>query len=198
MILGLTGGIAAGKSRVAAALGTLGAEVVSADELAREVVLPGSHVLRQLTEYFGSRILLPDGSLNRPALGALVFADPVLRQSLNRIIHPAIATLAEARLREAAGRSRIVVYEAPLLFEVGAEKRVDAVLVVTASEEVRLQRLMARDALDEQEARARLASQMPQEEKAARSDYLIDNSGDWGATEAQVMEIWQELCTRAR
>ncbi len=193
MILGLTGGIASGKSRVAAALGALGAEVVSADALAREVVLPGSPVLKRLVERFGEGILRRDGSLDRSALASLVFGDPDLRQALNRIIHPAIAALAEERLREAARRSSVVVYEAPLLFEVGAENRVDAVLTVIAGEEVRMQRLMARDALSEQQARARLDAQMPQEEKAARSDFVIDNSGSWDATEARVHELWKTL-----
>ncbi len=197
MILGVTGGIAAGKSRVAAALGALGAEVVSADDLAREVVRPGSDVLDRLVERFGRAILAQDGSLDRPALASIVFADPEARRALNAVIHPAIAALSQQRLREAAARSSVVVYEAPLLFEAGAEKRVDAVLTVTASDAVRLQRLMARDALSEEEARARLGAQMPQEQKAARADYVIDNSADWKATQKEVAALWERISAAA-
>lgn len=193
MILGITGGIGTGKSRISEMFRALGAVVVSADELAREVVLPGSPVLERLAERFGPGVIAPDGTLDRKALGDIVFADPAARQDLNGIVHPAIAALSRSRLREISGRVPLVVYEAPLLFEAGAEGRVDAVLVVTASEEVQLRRLMARDNFGEPEARARIAAQMSQEEKVARADYVIDNSGSPEEAEKAVRALYQKL-----
>ena len=194
MILGVTGGIAAGKSSVTAFFRKLGAEVVSADDLAREVVGPGSPVLERIVEHFGPQVLRPDGGLDRQALGARIFGDSDARGDLNRIIHPAIAQLAQARLGEAAARSSVVVYEAPLLFEAGAEGRVDAVLVVTVSQSVQLRRLMERDGLSESEARVRIEAQMSQDEKVARADFVIDNSGEKQATEEAVRRLYAALC----
>lgn len=194
MILGLTGGIAAGKSMVAEAFRSLGALVISADELAREAVRPGSEALRLLVEHFGRGILQADGSLNRKALAERVFADAGSREALNQITHPAIAHLAEKRLRELACQGApLVVYEAPLLFEAGAETRVDAVLVVRIDEDLQCLRLMQRDALSEAQARARIAAQMPQAEKLARADYVLDNSGTPEATAVQVRQLYQKL-----
>lgn len=194
MILGVTGGIASGKSSVVAVFAELGARVVSADQLAREVVAPGSAVLQQLTARFGTEILLDDGHLDRKRLGDLVFADAAARQDLNGIMHPAIATLSRQRLREAvASGAPLVVYEAPLLYEVGAEDRVDAVLVVTIDEGQQLQRLIKRDGLALEQARARVAAQMPQSEKTARADYLLDNSGPWEATRVEAEALFRRL-----
>ncbi len=194
MILGVTGGIASGKSTVSEALGRLGAAVVSADDLAREVVRPGSPVLERLKERFGREILLPEGALDRRALAGIVFADPRARADLNAIVHPAVAALALRRLTEAASSGApLVVYEAPLLFEAGAQERVDAVLVVTVDEPVQIKRLMARDGFTEEEARSRIAAQIPQAEKAARADYVIDNSGSPEGTLERVRELFREL-----
>jgi dephospho-CoA kinase len=194
LILGVTGGIASGKSTVVRLLGALGAVVVSADELAREAVRPGSPTLAQLAERFGPGILRSDGSLDRQRMATLVFADPAARAALNRITHPAIAALAEARLRELVRQQApLIVYEAPLLFEAGADKRVDAVLVVRIDERLQLERLMVRDSLDEAQARSRIAAQMPQAEKAARADYVIDNSGLPEETAARVRELFDRL-----
>ncbi|TRO78571.1 dephospho-CoA kinase [Trichloromonas acetexigens] len=193
MILGITGGIATGKSSVAKIFRELGATVLSADELAREVVAPGSPLLARLAERFGATVLREDGGLDRPALAAIIFADPQARRDLDGLMHPAIATLAETRLRELAARSPLVVYEAPLLFEAGAEGRVDAVLVVTADDETQLRRLMARDGVDEGAARARIAAQMPLAEKVRRSDYVIDNSQGPEAAEQAVRELFTRL-----
>lgn len=198
MILGVTGGIAAGKSSVTALFRELGAEVISADDLAREVVGPGSPVLERIVKHFGPQVLRPDGGLDRQALAARIFGDSDARGDLNRIIHPAIAQLAQARLGEAAARSSVVVYEAPLLFEAGAEGRVDAVLVVTVSQSVQLRRLMERDGLSENEARARIEAQMSQDEKVARADFVIDNSGEKQATEEAVRRLYAELCRQER
>lgn len=194
MILGVTGGIAAGKSSVSEEFRQLGAAVVSADELARAIVQPGSPVLKQLVAHFGTGILAADGTLDRGALGRKIFADPRARRTVNDITHPAIARLAEKRLAELKkGRAPLVVYEAPLLFEAGARRRVDAVLVVKIDPAVQLQRLMAREKIDAAAARRRVAAQMPQEEKIVRADYVIDNSGDPQQTRAQVRELFARL-----
>ncbi|MBE0598814.1 MAG: dephospho-CoA kinase [Desulfuromonadales bacterium] len=197
MILGVTGGIAAGKSLVSELFRQLGAEVVSADQLAREAVAPGSPVLHRLVAQFGEEILTPQGELDRKVLAERIFADPTARQHLNRIIHPAIAALAEERLQAAARRSSLVVYEAPLLFEAGAEKRVDAVLAVRIDDELQLQRLMTRDGLSRSQAQARVAAQLSQEEKVGRADFVIDNSGSPTVTEAQVRGIYRRLVPSA-
>ena len=194
MVLGITGSIASGKSTVSGMFQARGALLVSADQLAREAVLPGSATLARLVERFGGDILLANGELNRTRLGALVFADPAARRDLEAIMHPAIAALAETRLRclRRAGET-LIVYEAPLLFEVGAEGRVDRVLVVRIDPGVQLQRLMRRDGLDEAAARLRIAAQMPQAEKLARADFVIDNSDGREFTEQQVAALWPEL-----
>jgi dephospho-CoA kinase len=194
MILGVTGGIASGKSTVTKIFRSLGAAVVSADELAREAVRPGGETLRLLVERFGARILLPDGTLDRKTLAARIFADPQQREDLNRITHPAVAALSVERLAQLVARGEpLIVYEAPLLFEAGAERRVDAVLVVRIDPLLQLQRLMERDGIDEKEAGDRVAAQMPQEEKVACADYVIDNSGSPEETEAQVRNLFRRL-----
>jgi dephospho-CoA kinase len=194
MILGVTGGIAAGKSMVTEVFRSLGAVVVSADELAREVVEPGSAALQQLIGRFGTGILREDGSLDRKALAALIFSDTEARLALNRIIHPAIAVLSEERLQALARQGEpLIIYEAPLLFEAGAEGRVDAVLVVTVEDKLQRQRLMDRDGISETEAKARIAAQMSQAEKAARADFVIDNSGTREETEARIRTLFQRL-----
>lgn len=194
MILGITGGIASGKTLVTRIFRQLGATVVSADELAREVVAPGSETLIRLTERFGPGILLPSGELDRAALATRVFTDPQARADLNAITHPAIGALAVARLAElAASGGPLVVYEAPLLYEAGAEGRVDAVLVVTVSEPLQLQRLMARDQLSEAAARERIAAQWPQQEKAARADFVMVNDDTPAVLEAKVRALFARL-----
>jgi dephospho-CoA kinase len=194
MILGITGGIATGKSVVTQTFRALGAAVVSADELAREVVRPGSTTLQRLVKRFGPSILREDGTLNRAALADLIFSDSQARKDLNGITHPAIAALAEHRLKELVQEGKpLIVYEAPLLFEAGAERRVDAVLVVKVDDHVQLQRLMARDGISEAEAKARISAQMSQQEKASRADYLIDNSNSLGKTVAQVKSLFKRL-----
>lgn len=179
LILGITGNIASGKSSVAKAFARKGAAVVDADQLAREVVQPGSPALQQLQAHFGNQILLKNGSLNRELLAQLVFTDAGARQALNRITHPAIAELAVIRLQQLRQQPGLplVVYEAPLLFEAGAEGRVDRVLVVKIDEKVQLQRLMARDGLDEAVARQRMAAQLPQQEKLAGRSRGVDQCG---------------------
>lgn len=195
LILGITGNIASGKSTIAGAFARLGAALVDADQLARDVVAPKSPVLQTLVARFGAEILLPEGSLDRERLGQIIFTDSVARQDLNQIMHPAIGQLAVERLQQLKKKPglSLVVYEAPLLFEAGAEGRVDQVLVVKIEPQVQVQRLMQRDQLDEVAAQQRIATQMPQGEKLARADYVIDNSGTVAEALQQVDSLWQEL-----
>lgn len=194
MILGVTGNIASGKSLVAELLRKKGAAVLSADLLARELVEPGSRLLDRLVALFGESILAAGGGLDRGKLGELVFADDESRQKLNSMLHPEIARLSEQRLAALVKSGvALVVYEAPLLFEAGAEKRVDKVLVVTAEPDIQLQRLVARDQLDEAAAKLRISSQMPQQEKVRRADYVLDNSGGYADLEWAVDRLWLEL-----
>jgi dephospho-CoA kinase len=178
-LIGLTGGIASGKSTFAAALRAQGVPVVDADQLARAVVAPGSPALARIGQAFGPGVLAPDGTLDRQALGALVFADPAARRRLEAITHPAIreAMQAETERLAAAGHA-LAVYEAPLLYEVGLEGAMALVVVVHAPRAAQLDRLVKRDGLSRAEAEARLAAQLPVEEKAARADVVIDNTQD--------------------
>lgn len=195
LILGITGNIASGKSSIAKAFAERGAALVDADQLAREVVAPGSPVLQQLVDRFGANILQRNGALDRVRLAEIIFADERARSDLNLITHPAIAELAVARLQQLRADPEIplIVYEAPLLFEAGAEDRVDRVLVVKIDPEIQLQRLIARDGLDRSTAMQRVAAQMPQDEKLARADFVIDNSGTVDDALRQVALLWGKL-----
>ena len=196
LILGLTGTIASGKSSVAAMFADLGATVVSADQLAREVVAPGSSTLQALVEVFGPSIVDAAGALDREALAQRVFDDAAARAQLNAITHPAIAQLAESRLQELRARHEpLVIYEAPLLFEAGAAQRVDLVLTVTLDPALLRQRLAGRDRLTPAQMQARIDAQWPQAEKVARADFVIDNSGSFAETRRQVAALYQHLLT---
>lgn len=196
MVLGITGSIASGKTTVALMFQELGAVVVSADVLAREIVEPGSEVLARIAEHFGQRVMREDGVLNRPFVANLIFNDKRARKELNGITHPAIAELAAQKLREAElSGAPLVIYDAPLLFEAGADRQVDKVLVVRVREEVQLARLMDRDGISRQQALARVASQMPQAEKIARADFVVDNSGTPRQTKEQVRSLMERLCS---
>lgn len=192
-ISGLTGGIACGKSTVSRLFAARGARIVDADVVAREVVAPGTEGLAALVTAFGATILHADGSLDRERLAARVFDDPAARATLNAITHPRIAALSLQRLDEArrSGAPR-VLYDAALLFEVGRAEHFRPVVVVTSPPEVQIARLRARDGLSEAAAAARIASQMPVAEKAARADHVIDNGGSLAHTEAQVDALWQQ------
>ena len=194
MILGITGNIASGKSTVARLFGEAGASVLSADQLARDVVRPGSPVLRQIAARFGPQVLQANGELDREMLSEVIFADPQARQSLDGLMHPAIAELSLQRLAELnADQATLVVYESPLLYEAGAESRVDKVLVVAIDPDLQLQRLMRRDSIDELTARQRIAAQLPQAEKISRADYVIDNSGTEEECRTRVMQLARDL-----
>jgi len=199
LILGVTGNIAAGKSTVTKELERLGAVVVDADQLAREVVAIGTATLQKLVKEFGDEILQENGGLDRERLGQMVFADVKVRAVLNQIIHPEIARRSVEKLQCLKKRTDIplIVYEAPLLFEVGAESRVDKVVVVKVDPVEQLKRLQVRDHLDEGAAQQRMAAQMSQAEKERRADFIIDNSGTPAETLSQVEELWQQVVPAA-
>jgi dephospho-CoA kinase len=191
-IIGLTGGIASGKSSVARILEALGVVVVDADQLAREAVAPGEEAYRSIVAEFGEGILNPDRTINRKALAKIVFADSAARRRLERITHPAIARLAEERLAALRNRGTpVVVYMAPLLIEAGVSSRVDEIWVVYADRETQVARLMLRDGLSRDEALQRLAAQMTMEEKRTYGRIVIDNSGTPEETERQVKDLWE-------
>jgi dephospho-CoA kinase len=192
-IIGLTGGIASGKTSVALMLERLGAAVVDADLLAREVVQPGEEALDKIAAAFGDGVLNGDGSLNRAALAEIVFSDPAARRVLESITHPAIRDRADQKLailREQGVPA--VFYVAPLLIEAGNSARVDEIWVVYLDRESQLSRLMVRDSLDRDAALRRIASQMPMEEKRKLGRVVIDNSGTRDELEAQVRRLWSE------
>lgn len=193
MNLGLTGGIACGKSTVAEMLDQRGAIIIDADVIAREVVEPDQPALKQLVQHFGTDILLPDGTLNRKKLGSIVFADENKRKQLNDILHPAIRAEMFSRMvqHEQAQPDKLVVVDVPLLYESGLEPMFEEVMVVYVPAEVQLERLMKRDGLDKTEAENRLRAQMPIEEKKRLGDIVIDNSGSLTDTEAQIEQFWK-------
>jgi len=179
-LIGITGGVGTGKSLAAQALRDLGAVVFSADEAAREAAAPGSQVLRAIEQQFGPRALQPDGTLDRRWLADRVFRDPEARRVLESLTHPAILAILRRQIEEARARlgpEAVIVVEAPLLFEAGMAGWFDAILAITAPEEVQIARLMRRDGLTQDEARLRIAAQMPLEEKAARADFVVPNTG---------------------
>ncbi len=196
-IIGLTGGIASGKSAVAQAWRARGAAVVDADLVARQVVEPGQPALAEIVARFGSSVLTADGHLDRKAVAARVFADADARAALNRITHPRIAAASQAEIaRHVEAGAPVVFYEAALLVENHAHEWLDAVIVVAASPEVQRQRLMARDGLDEAAAAQRLASQLPLEEKLKVATWVIDNRGDRAELARQIDALWKDLEAR--
>ncbi len=191
-IVGLTGGIASGKSTVARMLAERGVPVIDADAIAREVVEPGMPALAAIAARWPE--VVRDGVLDRQALGAVVFRDPAERAALEAIVHPAIRAEVEKRLEalRACGEP-IAVYEAALLVEAGLDEEMDALVVVALPEEEQLRRVVARDGISEEAARARLASQAPLAEKLRRADFVIDNSGDRATLRRRVDEVWSAV-----
>ena len=190
-LIGLTGGIASGKSLVTSRLRELGATIVDADVLAREVVEPGTDGLAAIARQFGDGVLNEDGTLNRPALGAIIFADPEQREALNGITHPAIWRRAKELFAQAAA-DEVVVYDVPLLVE-GAKGRqldFDLIVVVNASADIRLHRLMELRGMSREEAAHRLNSQASDAERLAVADVVIDNEGTIDHTHEQVDALW--------
>lgn len=192
-IIGLTGGIATGKSTVARFLEENGAVVIDADSLSREAVAPGSRALDRIVALFGADMLLPDGSLDRKRLGRVVFADLDKRRQLEEILHPEIRRLADERIDSLAAEGHgVVFYMAPLLIESGATDRVDEIWVVTVRPEVQRERLMARDNIGLEEAERIIASQMPLDEKERHGRFVIDNSGTQEQTRQMLADIWSK------
>jgi dephospho-CoA kinase len=192
--IAITGGAGSGKTTVARIFKELGAEVLDADQVAREVVAVGEPAWQELRRLYGNDYFNPDGSLNRSKLAGRVFADPEERRRLDGIIHPRVAAAIEARMAALAGRGvELVLVDVPLLFETGRQAAFDRVIVVTAPETERLRRLRARDGRGEKEIRGILAAQWPLEDKAARADYVVDNGGPPAETRRQVETIWREL-----
>lgn len=192
-VFGLTGGIASGKSTVSRMLRELGARVLDADVLAREVVEPGRPGLRRIDERFPG-VVGPDGRLDRVKLGAHIFADPAERAALNAIVHPEVRALFLQKLQalEAEGVTH-AVYDVPLLIETGLHQAMEGVAVVWVPREVQKARLMTRDGLSSDQAEARLAAQMPLDDKRAHATWVIDNSGAPEATRPQVEAVWRAM-----
>jgi dephospho-CoA kinase len=198
LVIGLTGGIASGKSTVAAMLRELGAPIVDADLLARAVVEPGTPALAEIANRFGPDVLDADGRLDRKRLATRVFADDVARAQLNAITHPRIAEASRAAMGTMGGQGHpVALYEAALLVENRVHLGLDGLIVVAVSEDEQIARLSRRDRIDADAARARLAAQLPLAAKIAVADWVIDNGGSTEDTRAQVERVWREVKARA-
>jgi dephospho-CoA kinase len=194
--VGLTGGIGSGKSEVSRRLAALGAVLIDADALAREVVAPGTEGLAEVVAAFGPAVLARDGALDRPRLGDLVFADKQLLDKLNGIVHPRV----EVRMRQlenAAGPGSIVVHDVPLIAENGLARLFDLVVVVDAAPDVQLHRLVSQRGMTQAQATARMAAQASRDQRLAIADIVVDNSGTLDELNRQVTTLWTELRRRA-
>lgn len=198
--VGLTGGIGAGKSEVSRLLDEHGAVIVDADKIAREVVEPGTPGLASVVEEFGEDILAPDGTLDRAKLGSIVFGDTEKLAALNAIVHPLVGERSAELEREAAARSgdAVIVHDVPLLTENGLAPLYDVVLVVDASPEQQLDRLVRLRGMTEEDAAARMAAQATREERLAVADIVIRNDGSLEELESRVRNVWEDLLRRAR
>ncbi|MGW7046264.1 dephospho-CoA kinase [Streptomyces avermitilis] len=194
--VGLTGGIGAGKSEVSRLLVAHGAVLIDADRIAREVVAPGTPGLAAVVEAFGTDVLAPDGSLDRPKLGSIVFADPDKLAVLNAIVHPLVGARSR-ELETAAAADAVVIHDVPLLAENGLAPLYDLVVVVDASPETQLDRLVRLRGMTEQDARARMAAQATREKRLAIADIVIDNDVPLEELERRVGDVWADLVHRA-
>jgi dephospho-CoA kinase len=196
-VFGLTGGIGSGKSTVGRWFRERGLPVLDADQLARDIVAPGTPALAEIAATFGPEMLLPNGTLDRKAVAARVFDDDGARRALNAITHPRVAALfgEKTSALDAAG-APLACYEVPLLFEVGLDRALSPVVVVAVPESVQVERAMRRDASTEDEAKARIAAQLSLDEKVRRADYVIDNTGSLEATRARADEVLDAICAR--
>ena len=197
-LIALTGGIASGKSTIAARLAAHGAVVIDADAIVRDVQAAGTPVSARIAETFGERMLRADGSLDRAALGAVVFGDAEALARLNAIVHPAVREESQRRFREAAAAdpAGVVVYDVPLLAEARAADPWDLVVVAHAPADVRVARLREHRGMSEADARARIAAQVSDEERLRIADVVIDTDGSMAHTEAQADDLWERLTAR--
>lgn len=193
--VGLTGGIACGKSMVAAMLVRKGALLLDADILAREVVAPGEPAWQEIKDWLGDHYLLEDGTLDRGRIAGLVFSSAAAREKLNNIVHPCVIDLLRQRSAalEENGTGNVQVWDVPLLFEAGLDEAVDLILVVAAREDVQVQRLVQRDGLSKAQAIRRIRAQMPLAEKISAADHVIYNSGTMDELSEQVDRFWNKI-----
>ncbi|WP_444963141.1 dephospho-CoA kinase [Nocardiopsis sp. M1B1] len=199
LTVGLTGGIGSGKSAVATGLAAYGATVVDADAIAREVVEPGTPGLEAVVAEFGERVLTPDGRLDRPRLGEIVFADEASLARLNAIVHPLVGERSSQLMEEAvASGVEVVVYDVPLLVENGLGPLYDVVVVVDAPDEVRVERVAANRGMPREQVEARIRAQADRDTRLAAADLVVDNSGTREELTERVAELWRELVERAR
>jgi dephospho-CoA kinase len=189
----LTGGIATGKSYCLARFATLGAEVIDADVLARAALAPGTPGLFRVVERFGQSVLLSDGSLNRPALGRIVFSDPAARADLEAIVHPFVYDEIISWLNELSPDTQVAIADIPLFFETGRRYKFDRVIVCACEPDEQLRRVMARDRLSERDARARIAAQMPLADKIAKADFVVRTDGSFEETNRSIDEVYRAL-----
>lgn len=198
--VGLTGGIASGKSTVSRIFASFGAKVLDADEVAREVLLPGQPAWTKLRRAFGQEFFHPDGTVKRKQLRKLVFADPEKRSQLNAIVHPEVMKEINRRseILSSSVQTGVLLVDVPLLLEVGVANRFDKVVVVYVRKSVQINRLQQRDGISEEEAKQALKAQMALSKKVEQADYVIDNSGTLEETQAEVQRVWQELLVLAR
>ena len=199
IVAGLTGGIASGKSTVAGFLREAGTEVIDADQIAREVVRPGTSAHTEIIRVYGREMLQPDGQIDRKRLGDIIFNDPQQKARLNAIVHPRVFVRLTAAVDCIAERSpdAVVILDIPLLLETGWHGELAEIIVVYVPEEVQLKRLMARDGIDAAAALARIRAQMPIEEKRRRATIVIDNSGAIEASRSQALAVFRRLQQRA-
>ncbi len=193
-IIGLTGGIATGKSIVAGFFRQSGLPVIDADQISRKVVEPGSSTLEQIVDKFGKEVLLKDGALNRALVRRIVFDSPEKLKQLNEIIHPVVIAEAQMRLNKLkASGEQLVILEVPLLFETGYQTRVNQTILVYATQIQQIQRITKRDGCGEEQAKKIISAQMPIEEKKKLANYIIDNSGSIEETKRQVKELVEKI-----
>jgi dephospho-CoA kinase len=199
IIAGLTGGIASGKTTVASIFQSQGALIVDADKIARQVVAPGEPSWTAIRDHFGEEVLNADGTINRPLLGRRVFNNPRLRRQLEKIVHPVVRARMNAqveRLRKTSPRA-VVIQDIPLLYESRMENGLMEIIVVYAPRALQLRRLIQRDGIDRRDAQARIAAQLPIEEKCRRATIVINNSGAPAETREQTLKIYADLAGRA-
>jgi dephospho-CoA kinase len=192
ILVGLTGGIGSGKSTISSLLEGKGAVIIDADAIVREVQLPGSSVLAELAEKFGSEVLAADGSLDRQAVANIVFTDPDALKALNAIVHPAVGKEMNRRMIEQRTTDHVVVLDIPLLTE-NPREGLQGKIVVDVPVEVQVERLVKYRGFDEADARARISRQATREQRLATADFVVDNSGDLADLQPQIDKLWQWL-----